>query len=116
MKNRQDAHNGGHFYCHYFYQLLRRADRFPAYQSHGTIANVYQVIRNQKGFINLLTEVQMIGNKFGNKDISVPVTDLPYHHNDEYDNRYKNAISKYIVIHNKDFSIIQLSVKNENID
>ena len=103
MKNRQDAHNGSHFYRHHFYKLLRWNDRLPAYQRHGAIANINQVIRNQKRFINLLTEIQVIWNEFGNKNISVPVTYLPYHNDDENDNRYKDGISEYIVIHNQIF-------------
>lgn len=101
MKNRQDANNGSHFYRHHFYKVLRWKDRLPPYQRHGTITNINQVIRNQKRFINLLTKIQMIGNEFGYEDISIAVTDLPYHHDDKYDNRYKDGISEYIVIHNQ---------------
>lgn len=43
----------------------------------------------------------MIGNEFCHKDISVPVADFANHYNDENDNRNKDAIGKYIVIHNQ---------------
>lgn len=43
----------------------------------------------------------MIWNEFGHKYISVPVADFANHNNDEYDNRNKDPVAEYIVIHNQ---------------
>jgi len=43
----------------------------------------------------------MIGYQFGYENIAIAIADFSHHHNDEYDDRNKNAIAQYIVIHDK---------------
>lgn len=83
MQNRNDADDDRRFKRDGFNELAGCQNLFPANDRYRAIADVQKIIAQKQYLVDLMAQILMIRNQRRYEDVTVPVADPAYDHDDK---------------------------------